>query len=178
MHQFCRASHANSMRPISPVEHDVGLWPMDGVVDPSSGLLHANAAPFGLLQGSQSRRQTSCSEMAYLPNFRSSPQTAACPWVAAGRSLGAKRRACENAEIEKHADSWVQNLLVGSLQKLTCTQRYRHSISRCIGYCWPSCEARDSINGTDRGLTTSVSYANGAGIRKCRPLYLKRTALQ
>ena len=35
----------------APVEHDVGLRPVDGVVDPAAGLLHAETAPLSLRRG-------------------------------------------------------------------------------------------------------------------------------
>ena len=35
----------------APVEHDVGLRPVDGVVNPAAGLLHAKTAPLSLRRG-------------------------------------------------------------------------------------------------------------------------------
>ena len=43
----------------APVEHDVGLGPVDGVVHPAAGLLHAETAPLSLIDSGGSDRQRS-----------------------------------------------------------------------------------------------------------------------
>ena len=43
----------------APVEHDVGLGPVDGVVHPAAGLLHAETAPLSLMDKGGSDRQRS-----------------------------------------------------------------------------------------------------------------------
>ena len=43
-----RAARVPDGAPHAPVQHDVGLRPVDGVVDPSAGLLHAEPAPLSL----------------------------------------------------------------------------------------------------------------------------------
>ena len=54
-----RAEPRNRAAGDAPVQHDVGLGPVDGVVHPAAGLLHAETAPLSLMDKGRSDRQRS-----------------------------------------------------------------------------------------------------------------------